>query len=65
MEPIIKIGGKLINLRNVDYIDFYSNEIVFNHEMGGSRARLNFDHISNFRQIVEEQIEKINTRVFN
>lgn len=65
MEPIIKIGGKLINLRNVDYIDYYSNEIVFNHEMGGSRARLNFDHIAGFRQIVEEQIEKLNTRVFN
>lgn len=65
MEPIIKIGGKLVNLRNVDYIDFYLNEIVFNHEMDGSRARLNFDHISNFRQIIEEQIEKINTHVFN
>lgn len=41
------------------------NEIVFNHEMGGSRARLNFDHIDGFKQIVEEQIEKINTQVFN
>jgi hypothetical protein len=65
MEPIIKVGGKLINLRNVAYIDYYMSEIVFNYEIGGSRARLNFDHIADFRQIVEEQIEKINTQVFN
>lgn len=65
MEPIIKVGGKLINLRNVDYIDYYTNEIVFNHELGGSRARLDCKHVTNFKQIVEEQIEKINTQVFN
>lgn len=65
MEPIIEIPGYFINLRNVDYIDYYMNEIVFNHEIAGSRARLNFDHIAGFKQIVEEQIEKINTQVFN
>lgn len=65
MEPIIEIGGKLINLRNVDFIDYYMQEIVFNHERNGSWARLNFDHISNFKEIVKEQIDNINTQIFN
>jgi hypothetical protein len=65
MEPIIEIPGYFINLRNVDFINYYSYEIVFNHECNGTRAKLDCKHVTNFKQIVEEQIEKINTQVFN
>lgn len=65
MEPIIEIDGTLINLRNVDFIDFNLQQIRFNHGKGGDWARLNCNDVQNFEQKVKEQLEKINTKEFN
>lgn len=65
MEPIIEIDGTLINLRNVDFIDFNLQHVRFNHGKGGDWAGLNCSDVDNFKQKVKEQIDKINTNEFN
>lgn len=65
MEPIIEIDGTLINLRNVDFIDFNTRKIRFNHGKGGDWARLDCGDVHNFRQKVKEQIDKINSTQFS
>lgn len=65
MEPIINISGYFINLRNVAFINYYSRQIIFNYECNGKQATLNCSHVDNFKQIIQEQLDKLNTKVFN
>lgn len=65
MEPIIEIDGTLINLRNVDFIDFKTQQIRFNHGKGGDWARLNCDDVDNFAMKVMDEIRKLNSTQFS
>lgn len=61
MEPIIDIDGTLINLRNVDFIDFKTQQIRFNHGKGGDWARLNCADVDDFAMKVMDEIRKLNS----
>lgn len=65
MEPIIDIDGILINLRNVDFIDFKTQQIRFNHDKGGDWARLNCDKVDDFAMKVMDEIRKLNSKQFS
>lgn len=65
MEPIIEIDGTLINLRNVDFIDFKTQQIRFNHGKGGDWARLNCDDVDNFIKKVMDEIRKLDSKQFS
>jgi len=65
MEPIIDIDGTLINLRNVDFIDFKSQQIRFNHSTSGNWARLNCDDVDDFAMKVMDEIRKLNSKQFS
>ena len=65
MEPIIEIDGVLVNLRNVDFIDFNTKKIYFNHEWQGTWTKIDCSNVVNFKSKVQEQIDKLNTKEFN